>query len=267
MKKCKKCNDEKPLTRFEKNRAVCHDCRREMRAIHEKNCNYCGKKFKSPKNKTKFCSSTCSGLSRERKDTVKCSYCGEDKQVVPSVRKRLNIYYCNQNCRTKHMKITLKGKSNPNFSSLEYECDGCNKVILIHPYLLKNSKFNFCGFECYKENIGRLHTGENNHNWNHDLTEEERIIGRKYTEYYEWRNAVYSRDGYTCRCCGDNKGKNLNAHHIENYSSKKHLRTELSNGITLCNMCHINFHKTYGCKNNDANQLNEYITKTKDALA
>lgn len=29
----------------------------------------------------------------------------------------------------------------------------------------------------------------------------------------DWRVAIFKRDKYTCRVCGDNRGHNLNAHH------------------------------------------------------
>ena len=97
-------------------------------------------------------------------------------------------------------------------------------------------------------------------NWNSNLTEEERIIGRKYIEYYAWRKEVFERDKYTCRCCGDNKGHNLVAHHIKNYSKYKELRTELENGITICKKCHKKFHDTFGYTNNSNEQLITFLT-------
>ena len=100
--------------------------------------------------------------------------------------------------------------------------------------------------------------GENHPNWNPDLTQEERENGRIYTEYTEWRKKVYLRDNYTCQCCLES-GKSLHAHHIQNYSQHKELRTELSNGITLCEDCHTEFHSIYGRKNNNIEQLVEFL--------
>lgn len=101
--------------------------------------------------------------------------------------------------------------------------------------------------------------GKNNHRWNPNLTDNERITGRFYYEYYEWRPEVYKRDLYTCQKCGNSRGGNLNAHHIESYSNNKELRTSLENGITFCKRCHKNFHHQYGYGNNTRAQLIEFM--------
>ena len=59
------------------------------------------------------------------------------------------------------------------------------------------------------------------------------------------------------------KGGKLNAHHIKNYSSNEELRLVLSNGITLCEKHHKEFHKIYGKKNNNLFQLEEFFAENK----
>lgn len=61
---------------------------------------------------------------------------------------------------------------------------------------------------------------------------------RRKPEYKKWREAVFSRDNYACRKCGDSKGGNLRAHHIKGFSSNPDLRFDVDNGITLCHSCH-----------------------------
>lgn len=85
--------------------------------------------------------------------------------------------------------------------------------------------------------------GINHPNFNLNITEKQRFEKREYSEYWNFRKKVYERDNYTCQCCGDNKGGNLNAHHIENYSDNEKKRTDINNGITLCDKCHKKFHK------------------------
>ena len=57
--------------------------------------------------------------------------------------------------------------------------------------------------------------------------------------YIKWRNNVLNRDNYTCQLCGKTKDETiLNVHHIERYADNEELRTDVSNGITLCYECH-----------------------------
>lgn len=102
-------------------------------------------------------------------------------------------------------------------------------------------------------------TRENHPNWNKNLTDEERQKLRKSIEYTRFRRKVFKRDKHTCQKCGDNQGGNLNAHHIRNHSTHKELRYDVNNGITLCKKCHIEFHKKYGYKNNNENQIKEFL--------
>lgn len=63
--------------------------------------------------------------------------------------------------------------------------------------------------------------------------------GQRHTkEAKRWRYDVYARDNFTCMHCGDNKGGNLNAHHITPFAAFPELRFVLDNGITLCDSCH-----------------------------
>lgn len=72
-----------------------------------------------------------------------------------------------------------------------------------------------------------------------------------------WRKEVLKRDDYTCLNCG--ASDDLVAHHIESFASNEELRCVLSNGATLCQECHIDFHKRYGFINNNSNQFDNYM--------
>ncbi len=106
--------------------------------------------------------------------------------------------------------------------------------------------------------IGHGQVREKNPNWNPNLTEEEREANRDYPEYLDWRIAVFERDLYTCQKCKTRSGY-INAHHIESFNDNPELRTEISNGITLCQVCHKNFHHQYGRGNNTRKQLDKFI--------
>jgi hypothetical protein len=65
---------------------------------------------------------------------------------------------------------------------------------------------------------------------------------RNTKEYKEWRLKVYSRDNFTCCSCGSVGGR-LNAHHIVRWVDDKSKRYDVSNGVTLCVVCHKLAHK------------------------
>jgi hypothetical protein len=87
---------------------------------------------------------------------------------------------------------------------------------------------------------------------------------RESAEYQEWRRYVFERDNYSCIACGSTD-TTLHAHHILNYASNPTLRVDVDNGVTLCENCHVEFHKTFGNRNNDQRQLDEFI-KYKSAV-
>lgn len=64
------------------------------------------------------------------------------------------------------------------------------------------------------------------------------------SEYRQWRKDVFERDNYTCQECGDNKGGNLRAHHKKPWKDYPALIFDVSNGITLCEMCHRLIHSS-----------------------
>jgi hypothetical protein len=118
------------------------------------------------------------------------------------------------------------------------------------------------GNRCEKCGIEKI-SGENNYNYNPNIPLEERVTKRNYTAYSEWRREVFSRDKYTCQCCGK-IGGNIVAHHLDGYNWCVEKRTDITNGVTLCEYCHDieydgSFHNVYGCGNNTHEQYNEWI--------
>jgi len=75
------------------------------------------------------------------------------------------------------------------------------------------------GVDSYVELFAGRFIGENSPVWKGGV--EYHRIERATHEYIEWRKAVFSRDGYTCQCCGVRNGYGktveLNAHHILNW--------------------------------------------------
>ena len=101
-------------------------------------------------------------------------------------------------------------------------------------------------------------SGKNHWNWKEDITDEERIIKRRYLEYNQFVSSVLERDDYTCQYCGI-KGSELEVHHLDGYNWCIEKRTDTANGISLCINCHKLFHNIYGHKNNTKEQFMEWM--------
>ncbi len=78
--------------------------------------------------------------------------------------------------------------------------------------------------------------GSKNGQWKGGITEKVQQI-RNRLPYRQWRKKVYERDNYTCRKCGV-QGGNIHAHHLKSLRSYPELAYIVSNGITLCSVCH-----------------------------
>lgn len=109
-----------------------------------------------------------------------------------------------------------------------------------------------------RRKISNAQKGDKGNNWIDGRTSENKRV-RMGIETRLWRESVYSRDGWTCQKCGDDKGGNLQAHHIRNFAEVIELRTSIENGITFCKDCHKLFHKIYGRRNNTQEQLEEFL--------
>lgn len=113
--------------------------------------------------------------------------------------------------------------------------------------------------EEYKRYWSEKRKGKNGSNWKGGLTPFYRTV-RNSVDTNLWRIKVFIRDNRVCQKCFI-KTRHLNAHHIQNFSQYPELRFVLSNGITFCKKCHDEFHKKYGRRNNNYEQIKEYLQK------
>ncbi len=235
-KKCRKYGSTKKLT-YEKVKQYFED--------HD--CELFETEYKNDRTPMKF---RCDCGNKKCKITFnnfragqKCMECsGNKKFTYEEVRQ----YFEDHNCEL--LEIKYINSQTP----MEYRCDCGNDKCKIRFADFKS------GSRCKECAIERV-SGKNHHHYNFDLTDEERKRKRNSPEDIKWRKDVFERDNYTCQYCRDNKGGNLNAHHLESYDINVELRLVVSNGITLCEKHHIEFHKKYGYGNNTTEQFEEYL--------
>lgn len=209
---------------------------------------------------------------------VKCDYCGIEK-TIPYKRylenlnneKHLNNYCCKKCIHKFQVEHTID-EIKDIMSKYNYE-------VLSDEYMNYKSKIKI---KCdkghiYETTYGCIHQGckcpecfklygnrgEENPNYNPNLTEEQRQANiSRHTDlnYRRWFKSVFRRDNYTCQCCGKH-GTRINAHHLDGYDWCEEKRLDIDNGVTLCEECHKEFHHLYSYGNNTKEQFEEFILK------
>ena len=160
-------------------------------------------------------------------------------------------------------KILVKIEDLPpkNNVYLNAECDCCGKK-----YKITNNNYEKVNHDgliyCKRCALKLFNSGINNANYKAELTEEDRYYKRIGSDYSDFIKRVLARDGYTCQCCKKHKNDlncTLNVHHLDSYNWCKEKRFDDTNGITLCEDCHMNFHNIYGRGDNTKEQFEEWI--------
>ena len=232
-------------------------------------CTNCGKeieRFPSQVLENIFCCREChKEYVTKTSITYKCEVCGKEKTMSKSDYEKSKHHYCSYKCSRVGFSKNYSGEDSPYYEGITLICNQCGEEYPVKKSTIGRRKMNFCSKDCKNKWQSENVRGVNHPNYNPELTEKERTERREYTEYWDWRKAIYEKDNYTCQCCGDDRGHNLRAHHYMNYSEHKELRTDVNNGITLCDKCHRKFHKEYGSKNNTKKQIEEFIKKEKQA--
>lgn len=133
---------------------------------------------------------------------------------------------------------------------VDVECDNCKKKYKKFFFDYQKTK-NMFGDKVYCVNCIQKITKKN-------MEYEERDRQKYYSNYSTFVVNVLKRDNYTCQCCGQ-YSKHIEVHHLDGYDWCKEKRTDETNGITLCENCHKNFHGKYGRGNNTKKQFEEWI--------
>jgi hypothetical protein len=189
----------------------------------------------------------------------RCVKCGIEKRV-DGRRHHYDFvkeYFESQNC-------TLLSTDYENAHQLlNYICECGNKSFISFDKFLLGQRCQDCGNKKIgdtKRGISRDDMkGSNNPNYNPNKTDQERIVGRSYIEYYNWRKEVLDRDDHICQCCKDEDKSDLIAHHKDGYNWCKERRVDIANGVTLCSDCHSDFHDWFGRKDNTEEQFEKFL--------
>jgi len=128
------------------------------------------------------------------------------------------------------------GKNNPMYKdggSLKI-CPICKKYFLVPT----STKFwrKFCSYRCKSKWMRISLIGSDNSNWKGGFVPIYKYM-RNWQILKEWRNKIFTRDNYICQLCGKTDCY-LEAHHIKSFTYYPKLRTEITNGISLCRDCH-----------------------------
>jgi len=184
------------------------------------------------------------------------SYWEEKGYVIPRVKKK---YSCVVPHGTK-IKVKVSDLPNNSFVEVLVKCDCCKREYKRRYGVYYNAQTRtdnlwYC-IHCEKR---VYYSGENSVLWKKEKSEEERIKDRTYEEYCNFVKKVLKRDNYTCQCCSEIVGGNLEVHHLDGYNWCVEKRTDETNGITLCKQCHKNFHDIYGRGDNTKAQYEQWI--------
>ena len=144
-------------------------------------------------------------------------------------------------------------------NTLARHCYNCGKIFYCRPDRLRDGAGKYCSKECMwafgnciksptkgkpcteerRQKVSRAQKGEKHWNWRGGLTPI-RVQLCNTNEYRKFRTAVFERDNYHCRKCGQGSNK-LNAHHLLGFADVTS-RFDPNYAVTLCIKCHWLMH-------------------------
>lgn len=195
----------------------------------------------------------------------KCD-CGNEKEITQNALRSGNSITCG--CKnTGKLKVNIIGKKFTRLLVLEMLpasrasngkwkyyylclCD-CGKIKKVDHHSLINNKVKSCG--CYHSDMLKLRIGKNHPNW---LETKTKRPARRNYKATKWSRFILNRDNNKCYKCGNDK--KLTAHHLDSWTLNERERYNPLNGITLCEKCHVELHKSLG-QMPAANQTLKYL--------
>ena len=159
-----------------------------------------------------------------------CDYCGKVFYVSPPRLKAATKHYCSYAClgaaKRKEYPSKVCAECGGTFSRREGETAG------------NYQRKVYCSAKCSTTaNPPPIKTGEDNPRYKGESARRKQARGR----HSAWARRVLSRDKATCQHC-DASDVPLVAHHVLSWEDFPELRTDIDNGVTLCNPCHYKEH-------------------------
>lgn len=222
-------------------------------------CPICGAAYSADETRLKHgrqttCSRKCSYASRGQKTSVartgKPSPLKGSKTGRPSWNRtegvHINCGHCNQVMRIEPNQVGRKKFCSKACFFLGRELKGLfqsGHANLVPPESRGHSEETRAKMVVANRKAARY--GANNPLWKGGAREQRKREMKGYP-YRDWRAAVFTRDNWTCQCCGV-RGGYLEADHIKPWCAFPDLRYEIDNGRTVCRPCHMKL-DTHGYK-------------------
>ena len=170
-----------------------------------------------------------------------CPKCGtkRNKKWFGAKLGSVNDALC-RSCSQSKPRVSIENRKR---SRSEVTCPSCGlKRLVWH----RNGYEPLC-VKCFHKTID--HRKEKHPGWKGGVSAEAHLI-RTSIPYRKWQTEVYKRDKYTCQICGLKKqnGRSFHAHHIKPFATHPELRIEISNGVSLCKLCHEQIVHRGDCK-------------------
>lgn len=224
----------------------------EVREVFSKeNCQLLSEEYLNNKQKLRFIAQCGHETTARLNDFIlgKSRLCNECTIISRAEKKKYSYEEVSKFFKDRKCKLLSKEYKNQR-CRLDYIAS-CGHA---HHITLKNF-LKGCGNVCTMCAKG----GENSPRYKPEKTDEERLNDRSHEMYRKWRIIVFERDKYTCQKCLDDRGGNLECHHIDSHNWAIESRFDIENGITLCEKCHKDFHLKYGFGDNTREQFNEWF--------